>query len=177
MQKITRNSFLAAAIAAGVCAVGTWSAVRAQEKIADDHMKMSGDQMKMSPEQMKVAGEHMDKLKMMAADQPQELAAHEARLMVMDKMAMSMSMDPKFKQMLMQSMSDPNMKKVHDDAKKMADDPGQMARMQQDIMADPKAMAMVMHMAHITAMMHDSMMMHDNMMHDGKMKDMPSEKK
>jgi hypothetical protein len=169
MHKIIRKSFLAAALTAAVCSVGSRFVVAADEKMSGDHMKM--------------AGEQMDKMKMMAADQAQahEMAAEMARLMVMDHMAMQIAMDPKFKQMSMQSMSDPNMKMVHDDAKKMADDPALMAKMQQEIMSDPRDMRFVMHMAHTMTMMHDGMMhdgmMHDDKMKDAKMKDMPAEKK
>lgn len=169
MQRFTRTAFLSAALSAAVCSVGPWSAARADEKMPAEHMKMPSDQMKM-------AADHMDKMKMMAADQPKEMAAKEARMMVADRMATHMAMDPQFKEMLMQSMSDPSLKKVHDDAKMMAEDPAQTARIQQEIMADPQAMQMVMHMARAIAMMHDGMM-HDSMMKDGKMKDMPAEKK
>jgi hypothetical protein len=160
MLKITRKPLVAAALTLAICAVGTRTAVWAQEKMADDHMKMAAD--------------HMDKMKMMAADQSQsmQMTTDMAKMMVMDKMASQMAMDPKFKQMSMQSMSDANMKKVHDDAKKMADDPAQMAKMQREIMADPKMMQMVMHMAEKMSMMHEGMMMKDD-----KMKDMPAEKK
>lgn len=166
MSKITRKSLVAAALAAAVCAVGPRAATWAEDKMPADHMKMSGDQMKMT-------ADHMDKMKMMAADpaQAQQMTMDLANLMVMDHMAMQMAMDPMFKQMAMQAMSDPSVKKVHDDAKKLAQDPAQMAKMQQEIMADPKAMQMVMHMAHNMAMMHGGMM------HDGKMMDMPAEKK
>jgi hypothetical protein len=169
MQRFTRNAFLAAALSAGFCAFGPWSAVRADEKMPAEQTKMSADQMKM-------ASDHMDKMKMMAADQPQEMAAKEAKMLVADKMAMHMAMDPQFKEMLMQSMSDPNMKKVHADAKIMAEDPAQRAKMQQELMADPQAMQMIMHMAKAMTMMHDGMM-HDSMTKDGKMKDMPADKK
>jgi hypothetical protein len=160
MLKITRKPLVAAALALSVCAVGPRAAVWAQEKMTEDHMKMATD--------------HMDKMKMMAADQSQsmQMTTDMARMMVMDHMASRMAMDPKFKQMYMQSMNDANMKKVHDDAKKMADDPAQMAKMQQEITADPKMLQMVMHMAEKMSMMHDGMMMKDD-----KMKDMPAEKK
>ena len=161
MLRKTRNPFYAFALTAlAVCLIASSPAVRAEEKMADDHMKMAAD--------------HMDKMKMMAADQSQsmQMADDMARMMVMDGMAKKMAMDPKFKQMSMQAMADANMKKVHDDAKKMAEDPAQMAKMQHEIMADPKMMQMVMHMAEKMSMMHDDMMMKG-----GKMKDMPAEKK
>jgi len=181
MQKNIRNWLFAAALTGTACALAPWAASQAQEKMPDDHMKMAGDKMKMSADEMKMASEHMDKMKTMAADHPQETTAKAARLMVMDKMAMHMAMDPSFSKMTEQSMSDPNMKKLHDDARKMADDPAQMARIQQDIMADPMAVSMVMHMARSMVMMHQGMMqdgmMHGEMMKDGKMKDMPAQKK
>jgi hypothetical protein len=154
MTKFCRKSLIAVALAAGLCAAGSRSTLWADEKMAGDHMKM--------------ASEQMDKMKMMAADQAQaqQMTADMAKMMVMDHMAMQMAMDPKFKDMAMQTMNDENVKKVHDDAKAMADDPAQMAKMQQDVMADPKSMQMVMHMA---AKM--------SMMHDAKMKEMPDEKK
>lgn len=160
MLKLTRKPFVAAALALAVCAVGPRAAVLAEERMADEHMKM--------------ATEHMDKMKMMAGDQNQamQMTSDMAKMMVIDHMAMQMAMDPKFKQMSMQAMSDANMKKVHDDAKKMAEDPAQMAKMQQEVMADPKMMQMVMHMAEKMSMMHD-----EKMMKDAKMKDMPAEKK
>ena len=171
MQKITRSWLPGAVLLIGLCFVIHWS--RAQE--APDHMKMSTDSMmKMSPDEMKMAGEHMDKMKMMAAEHPQETAADMARLMVMDKMAMHMAMDPTFSHMLQQTMSDPNVKKVHEDARKLAEDPAQMAKIKQQIMEDPKAMQMVMHLA-----MMNSGMMHHNMTQEGMMKDdkMAGEKK
>lgn len=161
MPKLTRKWFLAAAaLVAAICTFAPRATLWAQEKMSDDHMKM-------------MAADHMDKMKMMAADpdQAHKMAMVLARMMVMDHMAKQMAMDPKFQQMAMQSMSDANMKKVHDDAKMMAEDPAQMAKLQQEIMADPMTMQMVMHMAEKMAMMHDSMM------HDDKMKDMPAEKK
>jgi hypothetical protein len=174
MPKNTRNWLPAAALAVTVCAVVLWA--RAQDKMSGDHMAVHGDSMKMSPEEMKMAGQHMDQMKMMAAEHPEEAAAGMARLMVMDKMAMSMAMDPAFLHMLQQSMSDPNTRKVHEDARKMADDPAQMAKLKQQIMDDPKAMHVVMHWAAQMAMMRDGMM-HEGMMKDGKMKDMAGEKK
>jgi hypothetical protein len=179
MPKFTRNWLPAAALAVSVCTVVLWA--KAQDKMSGDHMAMHGDSMKMSPEEMKMAGQHMDQMKMMAAEHPQETAADMARLMVMDKMAMHMAMDPAFVHMLQQSMSDLNTKKVHEDARKMAEDPAQMAKIKQQIMDDPKAMQMVMHSAARMAMMHEAMMhdsmMHEGMMKDSKMKDMPVEKK
>lgn len=145
MSKFIRKSFLAAAaLFVAICTVVPRAALWAQEKMPDDHMKM------------------------MAADpdQAQKMATEQAKMMVMDHMAREMAMDPKFQQMAMQSMSDQNMKKVHDDAKAMAQDPAQMAKLQKEIMADSMAMQMVMHMADKMAMMHDD-----------KMKDMPAEKK
>src|SRR5947209_1627089 len=153
MSKIIRKSLLAAALAAAACSVRSRFVLAADERMAGDHMKMASE---------KMAAEQMDKMKMMAADQAQahEMTAQLARLMVMDRMAMQMAMDPKFKQMSMQTMSDPNMKMVHDEARKMADDPALTTKLQQEIMSDPKDMRMVMHMAHTMAMMHDGMM-HD----------------
>ena len=167
-MKSAKIMLAAAVFALAVCLVGPWAAVWAEEKMADDHMKM--------------ATEHMDKMKMMAADpaQSMQMVSDMARMIVMDHMAMQMAMDPKFKQISMQSMSDANMKKVHDDAKKMAEDPARMAKMQQEIMADPKMMMVVMHVAEKMSMVHDAMM-HEGMMQDGmkdsKIKDMPVEKK
>jgi hypothetical protein len=157
MSKFTRKSIIAAALAVGVGAVGPRAVVWAQDKTADDHKKMTDD--------------HMDRMKMMAAGpaQTRQMTADLARMMVMDRMAMQMAMDPTFKAMATQSMNDANMKKVHDDAKAMADDPAQMARIRQEVTADPKAMESVMHMANRMAMMHGGAMkdMHD----DSKMKD------
>jgi hypothetical protein len=104
------------------------------------------------------------------------MAPDMAKLMVMDKMAMQMAMDPSFTQMLRQTMADPKMKQVHEDARKLADDPAQMAKIRQEITADPKAMHMVMHQAAVMSMMHDGMM-HEGMMNHDKMKEMPAEKK
>ena len=169
MQKITRSWLPGAALLIGLCSVIPSS--RAQEKMPGDHMKMSGDSMmKMSPAEMKMAGEQMDKMKMMATEHPQDEAAGMARLMVMDQMATHMAADPSFQKMLQQSMSDPNVKKVHEDARKMAEDPAQAAKIKQQIMDDPKAMHMVMHLAARMAMMHEGMT-HDSMMHEGMMKD------
>ncbi|HSZ59065.1 MAG TPA: hypothetical protein VK797_25715 [Tepidisphaeraceae bacterium] len=174
MQKITRIWLPGAVLLVGLCFVIPSS--RAQE--AGDHMKMSGDSMmKMSPEEMKMAGEHMDKMKMMAAEHPQETASDIARMMVMDKMAMHMAMDPSFLHMLQQSMSDPNMKKVHEDARKMAEDPAQMAKIKQQIMDDPKAMQIVMHLAMTNSGMMHHGMTQEGMTKDSQMKDMPAEKK
>ena len=168
MLKITRGSVSVFALGVAICSVVLWA--KAQEKMPDDHKMISGDSRKMSPEEMKMAGEHMDKMKMMASEHPQETAADMARMMVIDKMAMHMAMDPRFLHMLQQSMSDPNLNKVHEDARKMAEDPMQMAKMKQQIMDDPKAMQMVMHMAGTMAMIH-GVMMHDGMMDHGMMKD------
>ena len=176
MQKITRNALLSAAMTAAVFTIPAVGTVGAQEKMPDHSMKTSGEPMKMSPEQMKMAGEHMDKMKMMAADQAQaqQMTADMAQMMVMDHMAMQMAMDPNFKEMSAQSMTDGGMKKVHDDAKMMADDPAQRAKMQQDVMADPKLMQIVMHMAQQMASMHGPAMKD---MHDPQMKQMPDAKK
>jgi hypothetical protein len=173
MQKITRKWFPLATLAVVLCAVVAWT--RAEEKMSGDHM-MKGDSMKMSPEETKMAGDQMDKMKTMATDHPQDMAADVAKLLVMDKMAMQMSMDPSFMASLRQSMSDPNMKSVHEDAQKMADDPAQMAKIRDEIMADPKAMHMVMHQAAMMSSMHGGMM-HQGMMTDEKMKEMPTDKK
>jgi hypothetical protein len=172
MLKMNRKLFVAAALALAFCTAGPRTAVWAQDQMADDHMKMADD------DHMKMASDQMDKMKMMAADdaQAQQMTADMAKMMVMDHMAMQMVMDPKFKDMAMQSMNDPNMKKVHDDAKAMADDPAQMAKIQQDITADPKSMQMVMHMA-VQMAMHDSMMAKDSMSKDDSMKDMSGDKK
>ena len=171
MQKTTHNAFLCAAMTAAMFSIPAVRIVGAQQKTPDAPMKMSEDAMKMSPEQMKMAGEHMDKMKMMAADpaQAQHMTADLAQMMVMDHMAMQMAMDPKFKEMSAQSMSDGGMKKVHDDAKMMADDPAQRAKMQQQVMSDPKLMQIVMHMAAQMASMHGPAMKE---MHDAGMKDM-----
>ena len=174
MMKATRVSLSVFALGMTICSLVHWA--KAQEKNSDEHKMMSGDSMKISPEEMKMSGEHMDKMKMMASEHPQEMAADMARMMVMDKMAMHMAMDPSFMHMLDQSMNDPKMKMAHDDAKKMAEDPAQMAKMKQQIMDDPKAMQMVMHMAGTMAMMHGGMMDH-GMMKEDKMKDAPAEKK
>jgi hypothetical protein len=144
MLKVSRKLFTTSALALAVCAVGPLAVTWAQDKMADDHMKMADQHMKMTDDQMKMASDHMDKMKTMAADQAQaqQMTLDLAKMMVMEHMAMQMAMDPKFKEMVMHSMEDVNMNKVHDDAKKMAEDPAQMAKIQQDIKADPKAMDM-----------------------------------
>jgi hypothetical protein len=174
MQKFTRESLAVVTLAALLGAVIPWTS--AQEKTSGDHMAMHGDSMKMSPEDMKMASQQMDQMKMKAADQPQEMAADMAKLMVMDKMAVQMAMDPSFTKMLRQNMADPKMKQVREGARNMADDPAEMAKIRQEIMADPNAMHMVVHQAAVMSMMHDGMM-HQGMMKDDKMKEMPAEKK
>lgn len=174
MRKFIRSSLSVFALGVTTCAVAPNAT--AQEKMSSDDKMISGDSMKMTPAEMKMAGDHMDKMKMMASEHPQEMAADMARMMVMNRMAMQMAMDPSFLQMLQHSMSDPDMKKAHEDAQKMADDPEQMAKMKQQIMDDPKAMQMVMHLAGTMAMMHADTMGH-GMMKDDKMKDLAAEKK
>jgi hypothetical protein len=174
MQKITRAFLAAVTPAVLLFTVIPWG--RAQEKMSGDHTAMHGDSMKMSPQDMKMASQQMDEMKMKAADHPQEMEADMAKLIVMDKMAMQMAMDPSFTQMLRQTMADPKMKQVHQDARKMVDDPAQMAKIRQEITADPRAMHMVMHQAALMSMMHDGMM-HEGSMKDDKMKEMPAAKK
>ena len=174
MLKITRNPLSVFVLGVAICTLVLWA--RAQEKTSGDHKMIPTDSMKMSPEEMKMAGEHMDKMKAMASEHPQETAADMAKMMVIDKMATHMAMDPSFHGMLQQSMSDPNMKKVHEDAKNMAESPAELAKIKQQIMDDPKAMQMVMHMAGTMAMTHGGMMEH-KMMKDDKTKDVPAEKK
>lgn len=179
MLKITRNSLTLFAVALTVCAAVLFA--KAQEKASGDHKMMSHGSMKMLPEEMKMAGEHMDKLKMKASEHPAEMAADMARMMVMDKMAMHMATDPSFLHMLDQTMSDPNMREVHDEARKMAQDPAQVAKITQQIADDPMAMGMVMHLARTMAMMHGGMM-HDgkmghSMMKDNNVRDVPAREK
>ena len=166
----TRRStpFLAAlALAAAVCTAGP-RLVHAQDKMGMGDTKMGDSKMA----EDKMAAEKMDKMKMMAADpaEAKKMSEEQAKMMVMDHMAEEMSKDPKFQQMVMSMMADANMKKVHDDAKMMAEDPTQMQSMKSAVMADPKEMAMVEHMAAKMAMMHDGKMddmghgnMHDEM--------------
>jgi hypothetical protein len=52
---------------------------------------------------------------------------------------------------------DPNMTKVNTQAMQMAHDPDQMKKMQDDVMADPAAMKMVVHHAMEMATMQDKM--------------------
>jgi hypothetical protein len=143
---------VAVAVAAGAACtlLGPCPAARADGPMADKGM--AGD-----PKMMAMA--HVDQMKQMAADpmQAQVMAAAMAKMMVMDRMAEEMAKDPKFQQAAMAAMTDPNMMKVHDDAMKMAADPEQMKKMQQEVSADPAAMKMVEHKAMMMATMKDKM--------------------
>ena len=175
MLKMTRKVFVVGALAVAACTAGPRALVWAQEKMGGEPMKMGGDHMmdtKMSDEQMKMVIDHIDKMKSMAGDEAEskKLTMSMARVMVMDRMAMSLSMDPKFKDSLQQCAADPAMKKVTDNAMKMAMDQEQMTKIQTEIASDPKAMHMVIHMAAMSAMKQDHVMHEDHIMGD-KMKD------
>ena len=167
MQTVNRKPFVnatAALLAVGaLCVPG--GVVRAADPMMDHPMGdhgMAGQPMMVDEHTKVLATSEMDHAKQMAADpaQAQTMAKEQAKIMVMDRLAESMAHDPALQQAAMAAMTDPNMMKVHEQAMAMAKDPEQMKMMQQEVMADPMAMKMVMHQAMKMATMQDKMMDH-----------------
>ena len=77
--------------------------------------------------------------------------------MVMDHMSMMLAHDSDFKEQTTTLMSDADMKKVHEEAKTMAEDPEEMKKLKEEIMSDPKQMKEVIHHAMMMDMMMDKM--------------------
>ena len=87
-----------------------------------------------------------------------------AKTMVMQHMAMAMCADGKCQKMV---DADPDIKKMSDDAMKMANDPEQVKMLAEQLKKDPMAMKQIMMMS----MAHDAMMSDKALggMHDDKM--------
>jgi hypothetical protein len=113
----------------------------------------------MSPDEQKIASDHLAQLKAMADDPKQvpELKHMIAKVLVMQEMSKMMAEDPQFKSSAVAYMGDPKVKQAHDDAQEMSRDPEQMKKLEQEIVADPVAMKVVMHRAIILSSMPDKM--------------------
>jgi hypothetical protein len=164
ISSITRKSLVAAAaLAVGAGVVCT--VVRADdEKMPDNKMGMKAIEPKML--------EQMEKLKQVASDSEhaKELKEHMVKMMVMDHMAKMTAEDPVFMKASMELMNDPNIKKLHEEAMKEMEDKDDMKKMEDEVLADPMAMKMVMH----NAMM---MVMHEKGEKGGKMEKKMEERK
>ncbi len=156
MLKTTRQSWIAVAAAALLAGgVGTLSLSHVAR--ADDAMKESAPKADASLKQ--AAMKCSDDMKQMVAD-PSKMDAAKvkmAKAMLMDKMSMSLAKEPEFQQMTMAAMQDENMKKTHEAAKAMVEDPAQMKTMMDQIEQDPEAMAIITHNAAMMAMMKEKM--------------------
>ncbi len=165
MSKVTRKSWIiAAAVTASVfgAAASLVPSVHAQDAMKEPAMAAD-------PALEAAAMKHSEMMKKMVADpaKMEKAESHMARAMVMDKMIHMLAMDPKFQQMAMSDMDSPDMKKAHDGAKSMAEDPTKMQTMMEQIEKDPEAMTIITHNAAMMAMMKDKPGM-SGMMDKGK---------
>ena len=165
MSNVNRSWILATAAAAGLVFATAETLVPSAR--AQDSMKapMAADHA-LEDAAMKHAGN----MKKMVSD-PDKMEKAETRMakaMVMDKMTRMLATDPKFQQMAMSDMQDENMKKAHDAAKTMAEDPAKMQTMMAQIEKDPDAMNIITHNAAMMAMMKEKSGGMGGMMDKGK---------
>jgi hypothetical protein len=154
---------VAASFALGAGALCTYSlraddnmggmAMTKMDKMAKDHMEV------ISPDDQRAAMDTLDKIKQMAADpaQADTMKSEMAKMMVMQHMSRELAMNADFQKASMDTMNDPNVKKIHDDADTTAKDPDQMKNLKMQIVNDPMAMKMVVHQAIMMNMMHERM--------------------
>jgi hypothetical protein len=105
------------------------------------------------PEETKMVTDQMEKMKEDAANasDAEKMKKSMAKQMVMEHMARDLAKDPAFKAEVDAMMADPNMKKIHDDAKEMASTDAK--EMKQDILDDKKAVKDLIHHAMMMEMM------------------------
>ena len=125
-----------------------------------DGMKPSDSKTAVSADDSKMMVDRIDKMKENAADpaKAEMMEKDMAKMMVMDHLAKALSDDATVKSAMMEAMADPNVKKVHEEAMKMAKDPEMMKKMEDEITADPEAMKHVDHSAMMMAMHGDTKM-------------------
>ena len=151
MSSVNSKSWIVAAVAASLvfATAGTLvPSVRADESMKEPAMAAD-------PALEAAAMKHADMMKKMVAEpsKVEKVETRMAKAMVLDKMTKMLAMDPKFQQMCMADMEDADMKKAHDAAKTMAEDPAQMKTMMEQIEKDPEAMTIITHNAAMMAMM------------------------
>jgi hypothetical protein len=139
--------------------------VNQMDKMAKDHMEV------MTPNVTKAATDQLDKMKSIAADpQQSDMMKNEmAKMIVMERLAHRLAMDPDFQKSSTDTMNDANVKKVHEDAEVAAKDPDAMRKLQDEIVADPMTLKMVVAHACMIEKMQDKMGgMNEKMMDDKK---------